>query len=67
MWLRLGDNELVNMDRAVSVRKGPENTLEIHFPEAHQLKVIPFRSDGERDYAFDLLVNNLVKMRMAME
>lgn len=67
MWLRLGDNEIINMEHVVFIRKGPENTIEFHFRESHHLKVVPFRTDGERDYMFDMFVGHLVKLRAAME
>ncbi len=67
MWLRLGDNEIINMNLVVSIKKGLKNSIEISFQGMAHAKVLPFQAKEERDAAFEKLVENLVKMRLAME
>jgi len=67
MWLRLGDNELVNMEYVVSIKKGLNNSIEMHLSGNTQVKNIPFPNKESRDIAFERIVDNMVKLRLAME
>ncbi len=67
MWLRLGESELVNLDYVASIKKGLKNTIDIQFSDFDHARVLPFQEKEIRDQAFDKLVDNLVKLRDAME
>ena len=67
MWLRLGDNELINLDHVASVKKGLENTIDILFNDFNHSRKLPFDTKEARNEAFERIVENLVKLRDAME
>jgi len=67
MWLRLGENELINMDHVSSVKKGLEHTIDIHFRDFQHSRILPFPGREERDQAFERLVENLLRLGNAME
>ncbi len=67
LWLRLGDGELINLAHARSIKKGPNATIEIFMDPVSGRRVLPFPDDHQRDEIFQKLVNNLLKLRMALE
>ena len=67
MWLRLGDNEMINLEYVASIKKGLENTIEIQFHDFNHARVLPFEEKDARNHAFERLVENLIKLRDAME
>ena len=67
MWLKLGDNELVNLNHVISIKKGVKNTIEIHYQGLSHAKVLPFSESDHRDRAFDRIIENLVKLGRALE
>ena len=67
MWLRLGEDEIVNLDHVVSIHKLEPAQIQILFTQADRKKLIQFGDRTARDYAFEGLLENLVKMRMGMQ
>ena len=67
MWLRLGNEELINMDHVVSVKKGDDSSLEIVVQGFDHVRTLFFDHDEDRDLAFEKLVDNLIKLREAMQ
>ena len=67
MWLRLGDNEIINLEHVVSVKKGLQHTIDVTFDDFQNQRVLPFSDKESRDEAFEKLVGNLMKTRNAMD
>jgi len=67
LWLRLGDNEIIQLDHAVSIKKLEPSGIEIAFLEPNGKRILSFPDAAERNRAFDRLIENLVKLRMALE
>lgn len=67
MWLKLGDNELINLDHVISIRKGSSNTIEIQYADPKLGKLLPFNMTSDRDKAFDRLTENLIRLRHGLE
>ncbi|HMU82903.1 MAG TPA: hypothetical protein PKE49_03245 [Leptospiraceae bacterium] len=67
LWLRLGDNELVQLDHVVSIKKQEPQAIELTFLEPNGKRILTFPDPAERNRAFDRLLENLVKLRMALE
>lgn len=67
MWLRLGEDEMVNLSYAYSIKKGNAATIEVQLLGGRVQRVIPFPSEDERDLAFDKLLENLSRLRLALE
>ncbi len=67
MWIRLGDNELLNMDHVISVKKSGQSTLEIRYMNAEANRTVRFRSDQERDLVFERVIQNMIALGLAME
>ena len=66
MWIRLGDNELINLNHVRSIRKGEENTMELHIRGLETPRKLPFETQEGRDDAFDNLFTSLVKAGEAL-
>jgi len=67
LWLRLGDNELVQLGHVISIKKQEPQGIEIIFTEPNGKRILTFPDTAERNRAFDRLLENLVKLRMALE
>lgn len=67
MWIKLGDNEMVNLDHIYSIKKGSENNIEIRFMKGDYMKILPFGEAESRDRAFDRIIKILVQLGMAIE
>ncbi|MBW7858261.1 MAG: hypothetical protein H3C43_08215 [Leptonema sp. (in: Bacteria)] len=67
LWLKLGDGELINLAHARSIKKGADSTIEIYMDPVSGRRVLPFSNDEQRNQVFQKLIQNLIKMRMALE
>ncbi|MEM4236140.1 MAG: hypothetical protein QXV44_03765 [Candidatus Anstonellaceae archaeon] len=67
LWLKLGKSELINLAHARSIKKGPNSTIEIYMDPTTGKRILPFPDDQTRDEVFDKLVENLIRLRMALE
>lgn len=67
MWLRVGDEEIINLEQVTSLRKGPGSTIEIRYPDPKFNRTVRFVQDEDRDAVFERIVDNMVKLRIAME
>ncbi len=67
MWLKLGEEELVNLDHCTSIKINENFVIELRYANPSQNRVIQF-SDEESCYqAFDNIVKNFVRIQKAME
>lgn len=67
MWLRLGPDEIINLDHVTSIkRKGP-TTLEVRYLDPQATRSIRFEDPQDCEAAFERLIENLVKMQAAMQ
>ena len=67
MWLKLGTEELINLEHCSSLKKGEKFTLELRYPNPKRNRIIHFDDENGRDIAFDKVVKNLVRIQKAME
>ncbi|MBL8018152.1 MAG: hypothetical protein K8S54_09925 [Spirochaetia bacterium] len=67
LWLRLGDNELIQLDHVISIKKQEPQGIEMLFTEPNGKRILTFADQADRNRAFDRLIENLVKLRMALE
>ena len=67
MWLKLGEGELVNLDKCSGIRKEEDKSISLCYTDPSQNRVIHFEEEESRDMAFDRLVENLVRLQKAME
>ena len=67
MWIKLGDNEMVNLDHIYSIKKGNDNNIEIRFMKGDYMKILPFGDPETRDRAFDRILKILVQLGIAIE
>ncbi|MBX7058578.1 MAG: hypothetical protein K1X75_10980 [Leptospirales bacterium] len=67
MWIRLGDNELLNLDHVISIKKGGQSTLEMRYANPDANRTVRFRTDQERDLVFERVIKNMVTLGLAME
>ncbi len=67
MWIRLGDGELLNLDHIISIKKGPQSTIELRYNNPAANRTVRFPMDQERDLVFERVVENMIKLRLAME
>ena len=67
MWLRLGDNELINLDFVASIKKSNDTTIEIYFSDFQHSRVLPFPNEPAREKAYQQLISNLLDRRELLE
>ena len=67
MWLKLGEEELVNLDKCTAIRKEEDTSIALCYADPAQNRVIHFEEGGSRDMAFESVVQNLVRLQKAME
>lgn len=67
MWLRLGEEELVNLDKCSAVRKEKNTSISLCYTDSTQDRIIHFEEKEDRDLAFERIVQNLVRLQKAME
>ncbi|MCR9144749.1 MAG: hypothetical protein NXI24_21095 [bacterium] len=67
MWLRVGDEELINLTQVTSIKKGVQSTIEIRYPDPKFHRTVRFTADEDRDAVFERIVDNMVRLRIAME
>ena len=67
MWLKLGNEEIINLNHCTSLKKGREFTLELRYSNSRKNRLIHFDDEDSRDAAFDKVIKNLVRMQQAME
>ncbi len=67
LWLKLGKKELINLAHARTIKKGPNSTIEIYMDPVSGKRILPFPDDEKRDEVFDKLVENLIRLRLALE
>lgn len=67
MWLRLGEDEIINLEHVLSIKKIDTSQIEIIFSVPDRKKLVQFGDRSARDYAFEGLVDNLIKMRVGMQ
>ncbi|MCB1307223.1 MAG: hypothetical protein KDK30_03540 [Leptospiraceae bacterium] len=66
MWVRLGDEEILNLHHVLSIKKAGGN-LEVRYNNPTQNRTIRFSDPQDRDAAFERIMENLIKLRLAME
>ena len=67
MWLKLGREELVNLEHCTSIKMGDEFVLELCYPDSTQNRSIHFQDEESRNLAFENIVKNFIRMQKAME
>jgi hypothetical protein len=67
MWLRLGNEEIINLSQVTSIKKGPQSMIEIRYPDPQFNRTVRFTADEERDAVFERIVENMIRLRLAME
>ena len=67
MWLKLGEEELVNLEHCSSIKKEGNLTVELHYADTTQNRIVYFKDERSRDLAFNRVVKNLIIMQQAME
>lgn len=67
MWLRVGDEELINLEHVTSIKKAPPTMIEIRYPDSRQHRTVRFTAPEDRDAVFERIVDNMVRLRIAME
>jgi hypothetical protein len=67
MWLKLGEQELVNLDFVYSIARGEENTIEIRFHSSEQMRTLPFPDVVSRDHAFQKIIETMSKLGQAIQ
>ena len=67
MWLKLGEEELINLDKCTAIRKEENTSIALCYDEPSQNRVIHFEQEESRDLAFERVVQNLVRLQKAME
>ncbi len=67
LWLKLGKTELINLEHARSIKKGPNSTIEIVMDSVSGKRILPFADDQARDEAFEKLLENLIRLKKALE
>ncbi len=67
MWLKLGEEELVNLDYCVAIRKEGLHSIELSYQDASSNRIIDLSDEQSRNIAFDRVVKNLVRLQQAME
>ncbi len=67
MWLKLGEEELLNLQHCNSIRKEGELTIELRYTDQTHNRIVHFDEETSRDTAFERIVKNLVRMQKAME
>ena len=67
MWLKLGEEELLNLDYCSSVRKEGSLSIELRYMDSSRNRAVRFEDEVSRNTAFERIVKNLVRMQKAME
>jgi hypothetical protein len=67
MWLRLGVDEIINLEHVLSIKKMDSSQIEIIFSGPERKKLVQFGDRNSRDAAFEGLVDNLIKLRVGMQ
>ena len=50
-----------------SLKKGDKGTVEIRYTDTRLNRTVRFSSDEDRNAVFERIIENMVKLRMAME
>ena len=68
MWLKLGDSEVINLDFVSTIKKNPDkSSIDIIYHDLNNIKSLPFRSNEDRDRAYNAILENLARMRIFFE
>ena len=67
MWLRLGNDELLNLEHCTSIKKIDPLVIELRYADPDQNREIHFEGEESCDLAFEHVIKNLVRMHKAME
>ena len=67
MWLKLGEQELINLDHVSSIKKGEDDVLIIQFHGKEERRILPFPRTVDREAAFERIVRTLVRIGKAIE
>lgn len=67
MWLRLGTDEILNMDMVTSIKRTGDFTIEIRYLDPQASRSIQFDNKDHCQAAFEKMIENLVKMGAAMQ
>ncbi|MCB1325089.1 MAG: hypothetical protein H7A21_10435 [Spirochaetales bacterium] len=67
MWLRLGDDEILNLHHVTSLKKIGNSSIEIRYMNPQAGRTVRFTSPEDRDAAFERVMENLIKLRLAMD
>ena len=67
MWLRLGNDEIINLDHITSIKRVGKHTLEIRYLDPNATRTIQFETEAHCHAAFEKMIENLVSLNEAME
>ncbi|MCB1174444.1 MAG: hypothetical protein KDK39_12810 [Leptospiraceae bacterium] len=67
MWLRLGADEIVNMDLIASIKRTGPLTIEIQYLAPQASRTIRFDEAHDCEAAFERVIENLSSLGLAMQ
>lgn len=67
MWLRLGNDEILNMEHVTSIKRSGDKDIEIYYLDPQATRTIHFEEAHYCEAAFERMVENMIKLNLAME
>lgn len=67
MWLRLGQSEILNLEHVTSIKRIDDLHIEIHYLDPQATRTIRFDAAHDCEAAFERMIENMIKLNLAME